>query len=182
MEGNVNRSLDLATEDDDIEQEAKALYARLENLRARAREDGANKRRVQNYRTRLVEDLSQIGFVEMTSHVESFMRDVGEPTTGPNTAVNTPLWKLIELKYRELEQAHWAEAPEEELNAGIDLIWSVMSLLLAQGHDVRGAFLEVSRANHDKVPPGIVPIIGKDGRIAKPEGWKPPQLAEFVGF
>lgn len=180
MEGQNN--LNLATGDADAEQAAQALYARLDELRRRHREDGENKRRVQSFRTRLVEDLVKIGYVDMVSMVEVFMRDVGQSMEGPDPRVNTPLWKLVEKKFRELTEGHWAESPEEELNAGIDLIWSVISLLLAQSHDVRGAFLEVTRANMDKVPPGVVPLVGKDGCIGKPEGWKPPQLAEFLGY
>lgn len=180
MEG--QRNLNIASTDGDAEQEAKALYGRLEDLRRRHREDGENKRRVQSFRTRLIEDLVLIGYVDMVSHIETFMRDAGQPMTGPDPRVNVPLWKLVEKKFRELTEGHWAEQPEEELNAGIDLVWSVLSLLLAQGHDVRGAFLEVNRANQDKLPPGVVPTIGKDGCIGKPEGWKPPQLAEFLGY
>lgn len=177
-----SRRLDIDEDESVAEQIAKEMYAKLERLRVQAREDSSNRRRAYSARQRLFRDLSQIGYVEMVTLVEQWMRDSGRSMDGPDFRVNVPLWKLIESSSKALEQGHWAEAPEEELEAGVKLIWSVLALLLAQGHDVRGAFVELARSEEDKLPPGVVPIINRDGTLSEPDGWKPPNFTEYVGF
>ncbi|MGZ5650206.1 MAG: hypothetical protein ACXWG8_07720 [Usitatibacter sp.] len=181
---NMSEQRAFDTDEQEAEQAAKALFNKLADLRRRHADDQISKRGAQSFRQRLIDGMNALGYVEMVHAVESFMRDIGQTTTDHNEAQGLRCWKLIERKFRELEEAHWAEIPEEELNAGIDLIWSVIALLLSHGHDVRGAFTEVTRANEDKVPaPGEEIRSSNDGvTVAKPAGWKPPQLAEYVGF
>jgi predicted HAD superfamily Cof-like phosphohydrolase len=50
-----------------------------------------------------------------------------------------------------------------------------------KNYDVAGAWNEVARSNLDKIDS----VTGKvkkreDGKVMKPEGWKPPQLENFV--
>ena len=49
------------------------------------------------------------------------------------------------------------------------------------GVDGEGAWAEVMRSNLDKIDP-ITGFVKKreDGKVLKPEGWKPPELDQFI--
>lgn len=87
------------------------------------------------------------------------------------------------------------------LDADIDLAWVTIGSALSQGADVEGASKEVARANLDKLVPcdehhlginrplndcpkcgGRLAYAVKDanGKVTKPEGWRPPNIAPFV--
>lgn len=68
---------------------------------------------------------------------------------------------------------------EELLDADIDLAWVTIGSALSQAADVDGAAAEVSRANLDKFPDGVVRR-DANGKVVKPEGWKAPELAAFI--
>lgn len=65
------------------------------------------------------------------------------------------------------------------LDADVDLAWVTIGSMLSQGADVLGAIGEVTRANMDKFPNGVVTKDG-NGKVKKPEGWKGPDLSGFV--
>ena len=68
---------------------------------------------------------------------------------------------------------------QDLLDADVDLAWVTIGSMLSQGADVLGAIGEVTRANMDKFPGGVVT---KDcnGKVKKPQGWKGPDLSGFV--
>jgi predicted HAD superfamily Cof-like phosphohydrolase len=68
---------------------------------------------------------------------------------------------------------------EALLDADVDLAWVTIGSMLSQGADVLGAMGEVTRANLDKFPGGVVTKDG-NGKICKPEGWLGPDLSPFV--
>lgn len=170
---NVSQNLPLQDSDEQAEQAAKALYARLEKMTQRAREGTLTNRKFVSFRKHLIKGMAKIGYVDMVAHIEEFMRDAGHSMEGP--APDMRFTKLVERTTRDFEEAHWKESPEEELYTGLCLVWSILALLLAQGHDVRGAFVEMARASDGT-------SVQPNGTIAKPDGWREPNLAEFVGF
>jgi predicted HAD superfamily Cof-like phosphohydrolase len=92
---------------------------------------------------------------------------------------NTHLYlKLITEEYEELMNS---SQRTEELDACMDLIWVILGYCYMRGYNVEGAWKEVSDSNLSK----INPVTGKvnkrdDGKVLKPEGWKPPQLESCV--
>jgi predicted HAD superfamily Cof-like phosphohydrolase len=50
-----------------------------------------------------------------------------------------------------------------------------------KGYDADGAWNEVLRSNMRKLDPKTQKAIRReDGKILKPEGWRPPDLTKFV--
>jgi len=86
--------------------------------------------------------------------------------------------KLITEEYTELMNSSHRT---EELDACMDLIWVVLGYCYMRGYNVEGAWKEVADSNLCKIDS----VTGKvkkrdDGKVLKPEGWKPPQLEMFV--
>ena len=94
-------------------------------------------------------------------------------------AANYALYrKLITEELKELDDAVTAD---EHLDALIDLIYVTIGAGIALGHDMQGAWDEVHKTNMAKLGPDGKPIIREDGKVIKPEGWKGPELKQFVG-
>jgi predicted HAD superfamily Cof-like phosphohydrolase len=68
---------------------------------------------------------------------------------------------------------------KELLDADVDIAWVTNGSMLAQGADILGAIGEVTRANLDKFPGGVV-TKDANGKIMKPENWRGPDLSPFV--
>jgi len=89
---------------------------------------------------------------------------------------------LIAEEYNELADAIAADDPVEQLDALIDILVVTMGAIRAGGYDGEGAWKEVMDTNFAKIDP----VTGKvrkreDGKVLKPEGWKAPELAQFIG-
>ena len=89
---------------------------------------------------------------------------------------------LIAEEYTELADAIAADDPVEQLDALIDILVVTMGAIRAGGYDGEGAWKEVMDTNFAKIDP----VTGKvrkreDGKVLKPEGWKAPELAQFIG-
>ena len=88
---------------------------------------------------------------------------------------------LITEEYNELREALEAQDKVEQLDALIDILVVTMGAIRAAGWDGEAAWKEVMDTNFAKVDP----VTGKvrkreDGKVLKPEGWKAPELAQFV--
>ena len=89
---------------------------------------------------------------------------------------------LIREETDELEEAILDNDKVEQLDALVDILVVTIGAIRAAGWDGAGAWEEVMRTNFAKIDP----VTGKvrkreDGKVLKPEGWEPPQLAKFVG-
>ena len=89
---------------------------------------------------------------------------------------------LITEEYNELREAIVANDRVEQLDALVDILVVTMGAIRAGGFDGEGAWKEVMDTNFAKIDP----VTGKvrkreDGKVLKPEGWEPPQLAKFIG-
>ena len=96
--------------------------------------------------------------------------------------------ELIELRIKLLteEVQEYAEAAKsgdlvEVLDALADIGYILAGTIINHGmQDIYDdAFNEVHRSNMAKLVDGKV-IRRDDGKVLKPEGWQPPQLAQFV--
>jgi predicted HAD superfamily Cof-like phosphohydrolase len=89
---------------------------------------------------------------------------------------------LIDEEVGELVEAVAADDRVEQLDALVDILVVTMGAIRAGGFDGEGAWKEVMDTNFAKIDP----VTGKvrkreDGKVLKPEGWKAPELAQFIG-
>ena len=89
---------------------------------------------------------------------------------------------LIDEEYTELQDAIEANDRVEQLDALVDILVVTMGAIRAGGFDGEGAWNEVMRTNFAKIDPNTGKVRKReDGKVLKPEGWKPPNLANFIG-
>lgn len=88
---------------------------------------------------------------------------------------------LIEEEVDELYQAIRDNDKVEQLDALIDILVVTIGAIHSMGAPAQLAWNEVMQTNFAKIDP----VSGKvrkreDGKVLKPEGWKPPELAKFL--
>ena len=89
---------------------------------------------------------------------------------------------LIAEEYNELADAIAADDRVEQLDALVDILVVTMGAIRAGGFDGEGAWKEVMDTNFAKINPETGKVIKReDGKVLKPEGWKAPELAQFIG-
>ena len=110
-----------------------------------------------------------------------FMRACNQPTGAWNEPQFNLYTKLIQEETDELWVANAAADPKECLDALIDIMVVTIGAIHSLGVDGEGAWAEVMRSNLDKIDP-ITGFVKKreDGKVLKPEGWKPPELDQFI--
>jgi len=88
---------------------------------------------------------------------------------------------LIAEEYNELADAIAADDRVEQLDALIDILVVTMGAIRAGGFDGEGAWREVMNTNFAKIDPDTGKVRKReDGKVLKPEGWKAPQLEQFI--
>lgn len=88
---------------------------------------------------------------------------------------------LIVEEFNEFMQAVATNDNVEQLDACMDMIWVILGYCCVKKFDAIGAWNEVARSNMSKIDPTTGKVIRReDGKILKPEGWKPPDLSKYV--
>ena len=88
---------------------------------------------------------------------------------------------LIDEEYGELVDAVDADDKVEQLDALVDILVVTMGAIRAAGWDGEAAWKEVMNTNFAKVDPTTGKVIKReDGKVLKPEGWKAPELSQFI--
>ena len=88
---------------------------------------------------------------------------------------------LIDEEVGELEEAVMADDRVEQLDALVDILVVTMGAIRAGGFDGEGAWKEVMDTNFAKIDPDTGKVRKReDGKVLKPEGWKAPELAQFI--
>ena len=88
---------------------------------------------------------------------------------------------LITEEYSELKDAIEQNDRVEQLDALVDILVVTMGAIRAGGFDGEGAWKEVMDTNFAKIDPNTGKVRKReDGKVLKPEGWKAPELAQFV--
>jgi predicted HAD superfamily Cof-like phosphohydrolase len=89
--------------------------------------------------------------------------------------------KLIEEEFFEFMGADMDNDDVERLDACMDMIWVILGYCYVKGYNVEGAWQEVAKSNLFKIDSVTGKVIKRDdGKILKPEGWKPPNLQNFI--
>jgi predicted HAD superfamily Cof-like phosphohydrolase len=83
-------------------------------------------------------------------------------------------------KYDQLFADLSPDQDEHLLDADIDLAWVSLGGSFALGADVAGAAAEVAHANLAKRGKDGMMMKNEQGKVIKPEGWKPPEMAQFT--
>ena len=88
---------------------------------------------------------------------------------------------LITEEHQELLEATLAEDPIEQLAALIDILVVTIGAIHSMGADAEGAWKEVMKTNFAKIDSETGKVRKReDGKVLKPVGWVPPELAPFV--
>jgi predicted HAD superfamily Cof-like phosphohydrolase len=86
--------------------------------------------------------------------------------------------RLIEEEFKELQDA---DTDVDTLDALIDILVVTVGAIHSMGADGEGAWIEVMRSNFAKIDPASGKVLKRaDGKVLKPEGWKPPELARYL--
>lgn len=103
-----------------------------------------------------------------------------EPGLGPGELIELRI-KLLTEEVQEYAEAARSGDLVEVLDALADIGYILAGTIINHGmQDIYdAAFNEVHRSNMAKLVDGKV-IRRDDGKVLKPEGWQPPQLAQFV--
>ena len=110
--------------------------------------------------------------------IETFGTACDQP---PSEANYKMYLDLIREETDELEEAIQDNDKVEQLDALIDILVVTMGAVRAAGWDGEAAWKEVMDTNFAKIDPTTNKVIKReDGKVLKPEGWKAPQLAQFI--
>lgn len=117
--------------------------------------------------------------------VTVFLKAVGqEIPTFPQKMVSdqAELYKkLIKEEVEEFWEAEAASDDVEQIDACFDMIWVIVGYMKSRGWDCESIWDEGAISNLSKIDPVTNKVIRReDGKIMKPEGWKPPDFTKFV--
>ena len=110
-----------------------------------------------------------------------FMRACNQTVGAWNEPQFNLYTNLIQEEVDELWVANAAADPKECLDALIDILVVTVGAIHSLGADGEGAWNEVMRTNFAKIDPATGRVNKReDGKVLKPEGWKPPELDQFI--
>ena len=116
--------------------------------------------------------------------VTVFMTAAGQsvPPFNANRSDQSDLYmKLIQEEYTELMDAEAVSDDAEICDACFDLMWVIIGYMKSRGWDCENIWDEGAKSNLSKIDPVTLKVKKReDGKILKPEGWKPPDFAKFV--
>lgn len=130
------------------------------------------------------DELERRRAVDWTEMVGHFHRLMGVPILdrpGFPSPERTELRKrLISEEHDELFEALYTGDLVKVADGIADLIYVLIGTALEFGIPIRGVFSEVQRSNISKVGPDGKPIVREDGKVLKPEGWRPPDIKRIL--
>jgi predicted HAD superfamily Cof-like phosphohydrolase len=89
--------------------------------------------------------------------------------------------KLIKEEYSEFIEAIEDANDTEQLDACFDMMWVIVGYMKSRGWDCESAWDEGAMSNLAKIDDATGKVIRReDGKILKPEGWKPPNFKKFT--
>ena len=113
---------------------------------------------------------------------EKFMRACDQTVAELNQSQFNLYVQLIGEETGELADAINNKNTVETLDALIDILVVTIGAIHSMGADGEGAWKEVMRTNFAKIDRETGKVRKReDGKVLKPVGWTPPELAPFVG-
>lgn len=86
---------------------------------------------------------------------------------------------MVAEEFEELKKAHEAGDVVQVADGLADLIYVAVGLGITYGIPLEEVFAEVQRTNMAKFPGGVVKR-RPDGKVLKPDGWKPPDIVGIL--
>jgi predicted HAD superfamily Cof-like phosphohydrolase len=112
---------------------------------------------------------------------EKFMRACDQSVDKFDEKQYSMYINLIDEEHQELLEATLAEDSVEQLDALIDILVVTIGAIHSMGADAEGAWKEVMKTNFAKIDSETGKVRKReDGKVLKPIGWVPPELAPFV--
>ena len=112
---------------------------------------------------------------------EKFMKACDQSVEGYNDQQYDMYLGLIGEEVDELTQAVIQDDKVEQLDALIDILVVTIGAIHSLGADGEGAWKEVMKTNLAKIEKETGKVRKReDGKVLKPVGWVPPELAPFV--
>jgi len=113
---------------------------------------------------------------------EKFMKACDQTTGGEFDQDQFKMYLgLIEEEFKELQVAVNNHDQLETLDALIDILVVTIGTIHSMGSDAEGAWKEVMMTNFAKIDKETGKVRKReDGKVLKPVGWVPPNLAPFV--
>ena len=116
--------------------------------------------------------------------VSVFLRAVGQsiPPFNADEGAQSKLYaKLIAEEYAEFCEAIIDNNDAEKCDACFDMMWVIVGYMKSRGWDCEQIWDEGAKSNLSKID-SVTGLVKRreDGKILKPEGWKPPDFAKFV--
>jgi predicted HAD superfamily Cof-like phosphohydrolase len=109
------------------------------------------------------------------------MRACDQSVDGSNVDQFKMYLKLIEEEHKELKDALEAHDDVEVLDALLDILVVTIGAIHSAGMDAEGGWKEVMRTNFAKIDKETGKVRKReDGKVLKPLGWTPPELAPFI--
>ena len=116
--------------------------------------------------------------MSMSLDVAVFLKACDQEKTPENVELYS---KLIKEEFEEFCVARRENDEVEQLDACMDMIWVILGFCHMKGYKVDAAWNEVARSNLAKIDTTTGKVRKReDGKVLKPEGWKPPQLNSCV--
>ena len=110
--------------------------------------------------------------------IDKFATACDQPASPENYAMYLG---LIDEEYQELLEAIVNQDRVEQLDALVDILVVTMGAIRAAGWDGEAAWKEVMNTNFAKIDPETGKVRKReDGKVLKPDGWKAPELAQFI--
>ena len=130
---------------------------------------------------RLLTKLIEFNMTNPFRDQEKFMR-ASDQTVGELNEEQYKLYlSLMDEEWKELKAALLMEDRVEQLDALLDFIVVTVGAIHSGGFDGEGGWKEVMSTNLAKIDKDTGKVRKReDGKVLKPLGWKPPELAQFV--
>ena len=110
--------------------------------------------------------------------IDTFATACDQPASPENYAMYLG---LVDEEYGELVEAVIADDKVEQLDALVDILVVTMGAIRAAGWDGEAAWKEVMDTNFAKIDATTGKVRKReDGKVLKPEGWKAPELSQFI--
>ena len=111
-----------------------------------------------------------------------FMTACDQTVDTYNVDQYTMYLSLIEEEVDELKQAIKDLDDVEQLDALIDILVVTIGAINSMGANGEGAWKEVMDTNFAKIDPEAGKVRKREaGKVLKPEGWKAPELTQYLG-
>ena len=119
-------------------------------------------------------------FTDVTLFLKACGQDYPAIPTSQNDLSKLYL-KLIHEEYAEFKEALQDDDDTEQLDACFDMMWVIVGYMKSRGWDCENSWDEGALSNLSKIDSVSGKVIRReDGKIMKPEGWKPPNFAKFT--